>query len=85
MADNDFEIVSVEPSEPPTNTSGTGWHCYIIEQGANRIRGYKRGSINSVTRDVEDIVESLNRRRYGSNGRVHLTELSYRKKPVDEH
>lgn len=30
MSDNDYEIVSVEPTDPPTDVGGTGWHCYVI-------------------------------------------------------
>ena len=73
MNEEDYEIVSVEPTEPPGDMVGTGWHCYIIVQGKNRIRGYQRGNIGAVTRAVEEIVERLNERRYGKSGRVHLT------------
>jgi hypothetical protein len=69
----DYEIVSVEPTSPPGQMVGTGWHCYIIEQGKNKIRGYQRGNIEAVTRAVEEIVARLNERRYGKSGRVHLT------------
>jgi hypothetical protein len=77
---NNYEIVSVEPTDPPADTAGTGWHCYIIEQGKNTILGYKQGNIHTVTRAVEEIVERLNERRYGRSGRVHLTMSSPRKK-----
>ena len=52
--------------------AGTGWQCYIIQQGENRIRGYQQGSIQAVRRAVEEIVVRLNERRYGKRGRVHL-------------
>lgn len=80
MANDNYEIVSVEPSDPPADTAGTGWHCYIIEQGTNKIQGYRQGSIHAVTRAVEEIVARLNERRFGSSGRVHLTMSSPRKK-----
>ena len=67
-----YEIVSVEPTDPPGDMVGTGWHCYVIEQGKNTIRGYQRGNIKDVTRAVEEIVARLNERRYGKSGRVHL-------------
>lgn len=79
MIENDYEIVSVEPADPPGNTIGSGWHRYVIRQGKNTIRGYKRGGIKSVTRAVEEIVASLNERRYGKSGRVHLTMSSQKK------
>ena len=59
---------------------GTGWHCYVIEQGKNRIRGYQQGDVKAVTRAVEEIVARLNERRYGKKGRVHLQMSSQGKK-----
>ena len=77
---NDYEIVAVEPTDPPGDMVGTGWHRYVIRQGKNTIRGYKRGDIKSVTRAVEEIVVRLNERRYGRSGRVQLTMSSQGKK-----
>ena len=80
-APNDnYEIVSVEPTDPPADTGGKGWHCYTIQQGRNTIRGYRRGNIQFVTRAVEEIVARLNERRYGKIGRVHLVMSSHSKK-----
>lgn len=56
--------------------TGTVWHCYVIGQGENSIRGYRQGSIDSVTRAVEEIVFRLNERQRGKFGRVHLTMSS---------
>ena len=80
MIDNNYEIVSVEPTDAPADTAGTGWHCYIIQQGRNEIRGYKRGDFQVVTQAVEEIVARLNERRYGKMGRVHLVMSSQSKK-----
>jgi hypothetical protein len=80
VTDDNYEIVSVEPSDPPADTVGTGWHCYTIRQGDNTIRGYQRGDIRIVTQAVEEIVSRLNDRRYGKNGRVHLVMSSQSKK-----
>ena len=33
LNEEDYEIVSVEPTDPPGDMVGTGWHCYVIEQG----------------------------------------------------
>jgi hypothetical protein len=71
--EEDYEIVSVEPSDPPRDMVGSGWHRYIIMQGCNTIRGYQQGNIEAVRRSVEEIVARLNERRYGKSGRVHLT------------
>ena len=44
---------------------GAGWHCYVIGQGANTIRGFKRGTLEAVRQSVEEIVMRLNERRLG--------------------
>ena len=75
-----YGIVSVEPVDAPRGADGTDWHCYTIEQGKNNIRGYRRGSMRAVTREVEEIVFRLNERQRGKFGRVHLTMSSERKK-----
>ena len=75
-----YGIVSVEPVKPPRGMAGTDWHCYVIEQGKNNIRGFRQGSIDTVTRAVEEIVDRLNERRRGKFGRVHLTMSSQEKK-----
>jgi hypothetical protein len=81
--DEKYGIVSVKPVDAPRGAVGTDWHCYIIEQGRNNIRGYRQGSIETVTRAVEEIVFRLNERRRGKFGRVHLTMSSPGKK--DKH
>jgi len=80
MIDEDYEIVSVEPTDPPQGMAGTGWHCYVIEQGKNTIRGYQQGKLKAVTQSVQEIVIRLNERRYGKRGRVHLNMSSQGKK-----
>ena len=78
--DEEYGIVSVKPVNAPRGAVGTDWHCYVIEQGKNNIRGYQQGSIDTVTRAVEEIVIRLNERRRGKFGRVHLTMSSQGKK-----
>ena len=80
MIVEDYKILSIEPTEPPDGMEGTDWHCYVIEQGKNRIHGYQQGKIKAVTRAVEAIVVQLNERRYGNKRRVHLTMSSSAKK-----
>ena len=81
MIEEDYEILSVQPSEPPSDMEGTDWHCYVIAQGNNTIRGYRQGNLTSVIRSVEEIVTLLNERRLGKRGRVHL-DMSSRGKPA---
>ena len=72
MIDDSYEIISVEPADPPVNTSGSDWHCYVIAQGDNTIRGFRQGNVRSVRQSVEEIVLRLNERRIGKRGRVQL-------------
>ena len=60
--------------------TGTGWHCYVIEQGSNRIRGYRPGSLASVTGSVQELVTRLNDRRKGKHGQTHLALTPANKK-----
>lgn len=81
LVEDDYAIVSVEPTGPPENMDGSGWHCYVIEQGDNTIRGYRQGSLEAVRRSVEGIVAQLNERRYGRHGRAPLYISQHGKKP----
>ena len=83
MIEEDYKIVSVQPTEPPTNVDGTNWHSYLIMQGTNAIRGYRQGSLSSVTKAVKELVFLLNERRAGKRGRVHLV-MSKEKNPTDK-
>ena len=80
MNAEDYTLESIEPSDPPGDMAGTNWQCYIIQQGDNRICGYRQGNTDAVQRAVENIVERLNERRKGKRGRVHLTMTPFGKK-----
>lgn len=80
MIEDEYKVVSVESTVPPEHMDGTGWHCYVIGQGKNTIRGYRRGSLEIVRQSVEDIVMGLNERRRGKRGRVHLYMVKQEKK-----
>jgi hypothetical protein len=80
MIEEQYEIVSVKPTEPPPDTEGSNWHRYVIAQGPNTIRGYRQGSLTSVKRDVKNLVIRLNERRTGKRGRVHI--VMEKKKPA---
>jgi len=82
LIDEDFRMISVEPTEPPTGSAGNDWHCYTIGQGGNRIRGYRQGKLMAVTRSVEDIVLRLNERRMGKRGRTQI-DMTARRKSAD--
>ena len=82
MVEEFYEIESVSPAEPPQGMEGNNWHCYIIVQGTNKIRGFRQGNRKAVTAAVEEIVLQLNERRGGKRGRVHV-QLPSAKKQAD--
>lgn len=68
----DYRIVSVEPADAPGDLGGQDWYQYVIDQGKNRICGYRQGSRQGVTKSIEELVVRLNERRLGTKGRVNL-------------
>ncbi len=72
MIENDFHISSVQPMEPPAGSDSAEWHSYVIVQGSNTIRGFREGSLKTVTSAAEVIVTQLNERRMGKRARAQL-------------
>ena len=67
-----FEIVSIRAVSAPPGTAGANWHRYEINQGDNRIVGYRAGATGMVREAVQLIVAGLNMRRIHKRGRVHM-------------
>ncbi|MDH3351389.1 MAG: hypothetical protein OEM51_07555 [Gammaproteobacteria bacterium] len=65
LMEDPYRIDSVTPSNPPSGMVGADWHCYVIVQGSNSIRGFRPGSHRAVTNAVQEIVAQLNERRFG--------------------
>jgi hypothetical protein len=80
LIEDDYEIISVESTVPPEPMGGAGWHCYVIGQGANTIRGFQQGSLETVRQSVEEIVTRLNERRLGKRGQAYLDMTNHGKK-----
>jgi len=72
-AGHPFVLDSIDRTPSPTHSDETNWHRYVINQGRNQIVGYRRGTEDSVRRDVDLIVEQLNARRFLQSGRRHIT------------
>jgi hypothetical protein len=79
MIQHDFEVTSVLPMEPPQDSDASEWHCYVITQGENTIRGYREGNLRSVTKAAEVIVAQLNERRMGKRARAQLVIATEKK------
>lgn len=71
--DHPFILDSVAQTASPVHPDETDWHRYVIHQGDNQIVGYRRGSEDSVRREVDLIVQQLNSRRFLQTGRRHIT------------
>lgn len=67
-----YRVQSIAPAKPPIGAEGGSWFHYVIVQGDNLINGYRQGSLESVTHEIEENVELLNERRVGKRGRVQL-------------
>ena len=68
-----YEIVSIQPAEPPPGGKGPNWYRHVIaSEGSNSVTGYRPGSLKAVTRAVEEIVARLNERHFSKPTRVHL-------------
>lgn len=74
IIEENFEIVSVKPTETPAGMEGSDWHCYKIAQGTNIIRGYRQGNRRTVLQAAEEIVDQLNERRLGKGARAQLAK-----------
>jgi hypothetical protein len=61
--DKCYRLISIDAAEAPDGCSGGDWFVYRIAQGGNDITGYRCGSLERVSADVQAIVASLNGRR----------------------
>jgi hypothetical protein len=61
--DECYRLVSIGTADAPDGCAGKDWFVYQIAQGGNAITGYRCGSLESVSADVQSIVSSLNGRR----------------------
>jgi hypothetical protein len=75
-----FHLVSVIAVSPPSGSVGNDWFMYRIAQGANFITGYRRGSEQRATADVEGMVEAFNERLLVKTTRPRWSSRS--RKPV---
>jgi len=74
IIEENFELVSVKPTDTPDGMEGGGWFCYEIAQGTNTIRGFRQGTRKAVTLAAEEIVDQLNERRLGKRARAELAK-----------
>ena len=61
--DNCYRLTSIVAADAPDGCTGGDWFIYRITQGGNAITGYRSGSLERVSADVQSIVASLNGRR----------------------
>ena len=64
-----YRVISIESAPAPEGCAGRDWFVYRITQGGNAITGYRRGTRETVSADVDTIVTSLNGRRQWSKSK----------------
>ena len=68
-----YEIVSIQPAEPPSGGKGSNWFRYVIAlEGKNTITGYRQGSLKNVTSGLVEMIAQLNERHCNKRDRVNL-------------
>jgi len=78
-----YEIVSIQPADPPSGGKGSRWYHYVIAfEGSNTITGCRAGSLNVVTSGVMEMVDQLNERHKHKRGRVDLVSTPKKKTHV---
>ena len=67
----DFELVTLEKTQPPVNGDTGSWYRYVIANKITEVSGHRRGSKREVTEFVVSNIKRLNAR--------HLTVASANK------
>lgn len=60
-----YEVESIQRADAPAGGEGSAWCRYVIKQGNNTIRGYRQGSLKTVSAEIKELVKQLNDRRSG--------------------
>ncbi len=60
-----YEIKSILKTDPPPGAEGSDWYRYEIAHGTNSISGYTQGSLEEVTKAMDENVVQLNERQFG--------------------
>jgi len=75
-----YEIVSIQPAEPPSGGKGSNWYRYVIAfEGSNTITGCRQGSLKAVTSGVTEMIAQLNERHWNKRGRIDLVSTPKKK------
>ena len=72
-----YRLISVDAAHAPEGCTGEDWFVYRIVQGSNGITGYRNGTLEHVSAEVQSIVIALNGRRQWTN--VQSTPRSQRR------
>lgn len=58
----EFEIVTIEKSQPPLHNQGGNWYRYTIANRITEITGMRKGSKTEVAQFVQASIQRLNTR-----------------------
>lgn len=71
--DHPYLLDSIAQTASPGDVNEHDWHRYVIKQGDNCIVGYRRGTLQSVRDEVNEIITQLNARRSVKSGKPPLS------------
>lgn len=60
--DVEYNVISVEKTEPPEGVEGTNWYRYVIGRGTSTMVGRRRGTLKQVTDHAKTLAKDLNER-----------------------
>lgn len=78
-----YHVVSVELTERPNGIQSGTWYSYVIERGDSIIRGYRSGTLRSVTQHAYDMADDLNERA-NRKGSTYAPRIAQRKHQTND-
>ena len=64
----DFELVTIEKTQPPVQNAGGNWYHYTIANKITSVSGHRRGSKAEVSSFIDSCIQRLKTRHLGVAG-----------------
>ena len=77
----DFCVVSIEETSAPDGGEDGSWYKYIVARDNSEIVGNMRGSLQQVTKYVNEFVDNLNERGNSPKGHSYWSPSPSHKTP----
>ena len=69
----DFELVTLEKTQPPVNGDTGSWYRYVIANKITEVSGQRRGTRREVTDFIDSNIKRLNARHLTVAGANKVT------------